>query len=93
MSEILFWTISLNTANVMGFVYSIPQMVKTWKTKSTRDIDTTGQVLRMMCSILWIAYCIRFRLVDVGVSWGSRPCMSIIYLKGNITRRNISKRK
>jgi uncharacterized protein with PQ loop repeat len=70
MPETLFWTISLNVANVVGFVYSIPQMIRTWKTKSTRDIDTTGQVLRCLCSVLWITYCIRFRMIDIGVSWG-----------------------
>jgi uncharacterized protein with PQ loop repeat len=77
MSEILIWRVFLTGANVIGLFYSIPQMIRTWKTKSTKDIDTTGQILRLICSIVWLVYCIQFQLFDVGVSWAITMVSSI----------------
>lgn len=65
------WTIFLNIVNAIGFIYNLPQMYRVWKTKSTKDIDTTGQVLRLFCSIVWIVYCIEYQLIDIGVSWAT----------------------
>lgn len=45
-------------ANIINLIYNIPQMYKTWKTKSTKDFSTSFIVLRVAGNIIWVAYAI-----------------------------------
>ena len=45
-------------ANVINLIYNIPQMIKTYKTKSTKDFSGWFISLRIIGNIIWIAYSI-----------------------------------
>ena len=45
-------------ANIINLFYNIPQMYKTWKTKSTKDFSTTFLIMRIGGNIIWVAYAI-----------------------------------
>lgn len=45
-------------ANIINLIYNVPQMYKTWKTKSTKDFSTSFIVLRIAGNIIWVAYAI-----------------------------------
>jgi len=45
-------------ANVLNLVYNIPQMVKTYKTKSTGDFSESFLLLRIVGNTIWIGYAI-----------------------------------
>ena len=46
----------LIVANVINVVYNIPQIIRTYKTKSANDFDTWFIVLRIVYNVLWIMY-------------------------------------
>ncbi len=48
----------LVVANIINLFYNIPQMVTTYKRKSTKDFSTTFLVLRIVGNIIWIGYAI-----------------------------------
>jgi len=50
--------IFLIIANIINLVYNIPQIVKTYKTKSTKDFSTWFLSLRIVGNIIWVAYAI-----------------------------------
>ena len=45
-------------ANVINLIYNIPQMIKTYKTKSTRDFSAIFLALRVVGNVIWGAYSI-----------------------------------
>ena len=45
-------------ANIINIIYNIPQMMKTYKTKSTRDFSATFLFLRIIGNSIWIGYSI-----------------------------------
>ena len=45
-------------ANIINLIYNIPQIVKTYKTKSTKDFSTWFLSLRIVGNIIWVAYAI-----------------------------------
>ncbi len=45
-------------ANIINISYNIPQMVHTYKTKSTKDFDVWFIVLRCVGNIIWLVYSI-----------------------------------
>ena len=45
-------------ANIINIVYNIPQMVKTYKTKSTKDFNIWFIVLRIIGNLIWMSYSI-----------------------------------
>jgi MtN3 and saliva related transmembrane protein len=47
--------------NVINFVYNIPQVVKTYKTKSTRDFSPTFLFMRVIGNCIWLAYSIELQ--------------------------------
>jgi MtN3 and saliva related transmembrane protein len=47
--------------NIINFVYNIPQMVKTYKTKSTKDFSPTFLFMRVMGNCIWLAYSIELQ--------------------------------
>lgn len=49
-------TISGTLALITSFIGLLPQIVKTLKTKSTRDISMVMLINYALCSIAWIVY-------------------------------------
>ena len=45
-------------ANIINVVYNIPQMVKTYKCKSTKDLSSWFLFLRIIGNSIWIGYAI-----------------------------------
>ncbi len=45
-------------ANIINLIYNIPQIVKTCKTKSTKDFSGWFLSLRVIGNIIWVAYAI-----------------------------------
>ena len=45
-------------ANIINLFYNIPQIIKTYKCKSTKDFSTTFLVLRIVGNLIWIGYAI-----------------------------------
>ena len=45
-------------ANIINIVYNIPQMVQTYKTKSTKDFNIWFIVLRIIGNFIWMVYAI-----------------------------------
>jgi len=45
-------------ANIINLIYNIPQMYRTWKTRSTKDFSTTFLVMRITGNVIWVAYAI-----------------------------------
>ena len=62
--------------NIINLVYNIPQMVKTYKTKSTKDFSSNFLFLRVIGNSIWLAYSIELNtflflicnVVSVGAS-------------------------
>lgn len=52
----LTMNIFLIIANIINLIYNIPQMVKTYKSKSTKDFSTWFLLLRILGNIIWVAY-------------------------------------
>lgn len=50
--------IFLIIANIINIIYNIPQVVKTYKTKSTKDFSSWFLFLRVLGNIIWVAYAI-----------------------------------
>ncbi len=44
--------------NVINLVQNIPQVIKTYQTKSTRDFSSLFLLLRIIGNLIWIAYAI-----------------------------------
>jgi len=47
--------------NIINFVYNIPQVVKTYKTKSTKDFSSTFLFMRVIGNCIWLAYSIELK--------------------------------
>ena len=47
--------------NIINFVYNIPQVVKTYKTKSTKDFSPTFLFMRVIGNSIWLAYSIELQ--------------------------------
>ncbi len=43
-------------ANIINIIYNVPQMVKTYKTKSTKDFSETFLVMRIVGNSIWLGY-------------------------------------
>ena len=48
--------IFLSIANIINLIYNVPQVVKTYKTKSTKDFSAWFIFLRILGNIIWIIY-------------------------------------
>jgi MtN3 and saliva related transmembrane protein len=46
------------TAGILVIVSLIPQMLKSWKTKSTKDISLLRYLIYVLGIILWLVYAI-----------------------------------
>ena len=45
-------------ANIINLVYNLPQIYKTYKTKSTKDFSEWFLLLRVVGNVIWIPYSI-----------------------------------
>ena len=54
----LSMNIFLIIANIINLIYNIPQIIKTYNTKSTGDFSEWFLFLRIFGNIIWIAYAI-----------------------------------
>jgi uncharacterized protein with PQ loop repeat len=45
-------------ANIINITYNIPQMVRTYKRKTTQDLSSWFLFLRVIASIIWVFYAI-----------------------------------
>ena len=45
-------------ANIINLIYNIPQMIQTYKTKSTRDFSALFLAMRIVGNVIWVAYSI-----------------------------------
>lgn len=43
-------------ANIINIIYNVPQMVKTYKTKSTKDFSETFLIMRIVGNSIWLGY-------------------------------------
>lgn len=53
----------MNTVELVGFIAGIlvassllPQVIKSWKTKSTKDISIAWSVINLLGQVLWLIY-------------------------------------
>ena len=60
--------ILLIVANIINLVYNVPQMVRTYKTKSAKDFDVWFLGLRIFYNFLWILYGIEVKSMLVGLN-------------------------
>ena len=44
--------------NIINLIYNIPQNIKTYKTKSTKDFSSTFLFMRVLNNAIWLAYSI-----------------------------------
>ena len=44
--------------NILNLVYNVPQIVKTYKSKSTKDFSSTFLFMRVVSNSIWLAYSI-----------------------------------
>ena len=54
----LTMNVFLIIANIINVVYNIPQMVKTYKCKSTKELSSWFLFLRIVGNIIWVGYAI-----------------------------------
>ena len=50
--------VMLIIANVINLIYNIPQMIRTYQTKSTRDFSGWFLSLRVIGNAIWVVYSI-----------------------------------
>ena len=56
-------------ANIIGFVYNIPQVILTVRTKSANDLSGIFLILRLTSAVMWIIYTTILWSPDVFISW------------------------
>ncbi|NQU83086.1 MAG: hypothetical protein HQ536_00080 [Parcubacteria group bacterium] len=64
-------------AGILVAVSLVPQVIKSWKTRSTKDVALSWTVINLSGQILWIAY-------GVNINSASLVIMSSIALVMNI---------
>mgnify|MGYP005650655725 CR=1 FL=1 len=71
------------TAGILVVISLLPQTIKSWKTKSTRDISLWRYIIYVVGLILWITYAIIIKNGPVAImnSLGLCLALSILYLK------------
>ncbi len=70
-------------AGILVVISLLPQVIKSWKTKSTKDISLWRYIIYVAGLILWIAYAVIIKNGPVAVmnSIGLILALSILYLK------------
>jgi len=67
-------------ANVIGFVYNVPQVVLTIRTKSAKDLSSIFLLMRILSALLWIVYTSIIWSPDVLISWVITGGSSVVLL-------------
>ena len=70
-------------AGILVVISLLPQTIKSWKTKSTKDLSFWRYVIYTIALVLWIAYAIIIQNGPVAAmnSIGLILALSILYLK------------
>jgi len=70
-------------AGILVVISLLPQAIKSWKTKSTKDISLMRYVIYVTGLVLWIIYAILIQNGPVAVmnSVGLALAVTILYLK------------
>ena len=70
-------------AGILVVLSLLPQVIKSWKTKLTRDISLWRYIIYVVGLILWVTYAIIIENGPVGVmnGIGLMLALSILYLK------------
>lgn len=70
-------------AGILVVISLLPQVIKSWKTKLTRDISLWRYIIYVIGLILWVLYAVIIDNGPVGVmnSIGLVLAVSILYLK------------
>lgn len=78
-------------ANVIGFVYNVPQVVLTVRTKSAKDLSSLFLMMRIISALLWIIYTCIVWSPDVLISWVITGGSSVIlfYYKIKYSDHNV----
>lgn len=84
----------LSIANIINLIYNIPQMIKTYKTKSTKDFSSWFIFLRIFGNIIWIFYAIDIDSIQMLVNTSVTVTASIFigYYKCNELYYNYKKK-
>ena len=65
---ITYENILLIAANIINLIYNIPQMLRTYRTKSANDFDIWFLGLRIFYNFLWILYGIEINSILVVIN-------------------------
>lgn len=57
-------------ATILSMISLFPQIYKTYRTKSTKDISATMSVLGIFASLLWLTYGIILKAVPIIIANG-----------------------
>ncbi len=70
-------------AGILVVISLLPQTIKSWRTKSTKDLSLWRYIIYCLGLILWIAYAITIHNGPVAVmnAVGLTLAVSILYLK------------
>jgi MtN3 and saliva related transmembrane protein len=89
------WIGILGTAGtILSTVSLMPQVVKTWRTRSTADISTAWLVVALIAMVVWIAYGSMIgapAIITVNVLLFFQ-CSFILYIKLQNLRAAVAKR-
>jgi len=71
------------TAGILVVISLLPQVIKSWKTKSTKDISLWRYIIYIVGLILWITYAVIIGNGPVAAmnSVGLILALSVLYLK------------
>jgi len=71
------------TAGILVVISLLPQVIKSWKTKSTKDISLLRYVIYVIGLVLWVTYAVIIKNGPVAVmnGLGLVLAVSILYLK------------
>jgi len=56
------------TATVLNMIMLIPQVVRAWRTKQTKDLSLYTPIIYIMASVLWTIYGFATKAIPVIVS-------------------------
>ena len=70
-------------AGTLVVISLLPQVIKSWKTKSTKDISLSRYIIYVIALILWIIYAVIIQNGPVAImnAGGLLLALSILFLK------------
>jgi MtN3 and saliva related transmembrane protein len=71
------------TAGILVVISLLPQVIKSWKTKSTKDISLSRYIIYVIGLMLWVAYAVIIKNGPVAAmnGIGLVLAISILFLK------------